>query len=165
MHYAMQQLQQADYVPWSFYNYTKRNGHVHVHAPSIFRGDDCAAFGVSAFGRYGDLLYQNTNDEEKYIEQVAAGELPTQRGYPLTSLDNIIRDVVLCMKFASFDLRWFQQKHGFKLESLCAATLQELQADEFITQSEHEIRLTEKGMLYGDYAGKSLARALMAFYN
>jgi len=52
----MQQLQQADYVPWSFYNYTKRSGHVHVHAPSIFRGDDCAAF-----GRHGDWLYQNTN--------------------------------------------------------------------------------------------------------
>ena len=165
MHYAMQQLQQADYVPWSFYNYTKRGGHVHVHAPSIFRGDDCAAFGVSAFGRHGDWLYQNTNDEEKYIQQVEAGELPVQRGYPLTSLDNIIRDVVLCMKLVSFDLRWFQQKHGFKLESLCAETLHQLQADDFIVLSENEIRLTEKGMLYGDYAGKSLTRALMNFYN
>ena len=165
MHYAMQQLQQADYVPWSFYNYTKRGGHVHVHAPSIFRGDDCAAFGVSAFGRHGDCLYQNTNDEEKYIQQVEAGELPVQRGYPLTSLDNIIRDVVLGMKLVSFDLRWFQQKHGFKLESLCAETLHQLQADDFVALSENQIRLTEKGMLYGDYAGKSLTRALMAFYN
>lgn len=165
MHYAMQEFQQADYVPWSFYNYTRRGGHVHVHAPSIFRGDDCAAFGVSAFGRYGDWLYQNTNDEEKYTQQVEAGELPVQRGYPLTSLDNIIRDVLLCMKLVSLDLRWFQRKHGFKLESLCAATVQQLQEDDFITVSENEIRLTEKGMLYGDYAGKSLARALMAFYN
>ena len=165
MQYAMQQLQQGDYVPWSFYNYTKRDGHVHVHAPSIFHGEDCAAFGVSAFGRHGDWLYQNTNDEEKYIQQVEAGEMPVQRGYPLTSLDNIIRDVVLCMKLSSFDLRWFQQKHGFKLESLCAPTLQELQTDNFITMSENEIRLTEKGMLYGDYAGKSLTRALMNFYN
>ena len=165
MDYAMQQLQQADYVPWSFYNYTKRGGHVHVHAPSIFRGDDCAAFGVSAFGRYGDWLYQNTNDEEKYNEQIEAGELPIQRGYPLTSLDNIIRDVVLGMKLACFDLRWFQQKHGFKLESLCAQTLQELQADGFITVGPDDIRLTAKGMLYGDYAGKSLTRSLMNFYD
>lgn len=165
MDYAMQQLQQADYVPWSFYNYTKRGGHVHVHAPSIFRGDDCAAFGVSAFGRQGDWLYQNTNDEEKYIQQVEAGELPVQRGYGLSSLDNIIRDVVLGMKLACFDLRWFQQKHGFKLESLCAQTLQALQADDFITVGSDEIRLTAKGMLYGDYAGKSLTRALMNFYD
>lgn len=165
MDYAMQQLQQADYVPWSFYNYTKRGGHVHIHAPSIFRGDDCAAFGVSAFGRQGDWLYQNTNDEEKYIQQVEAGELPVQRGYGLTSLDNIIRDVVLGMKLACFDLRWFQQKHGFKLESLCAQTLQELQADGFITVGADDIRLTAKGMLYGDYAGKSLTRSLMNFYD
>lgn len=165
MDYAMQQLQQADYVPWSFYNYTKRGGHVHVHAPSIFRGDDCAAFGVSAFGRQGDWLYQNTNDEEKYIQQVEAGELPVQRGYGLSSLDNIIRDVVLGMKLACFDLRWFQQKHGFKLESLCAQTLQALQADDFITVGSDKIRLTAKGMLYGDYAGKSLTRTLMNFYD
>ena len=111
------------------------------------------------------MLYQNTNDDEKYIQQVEAGELPMQRGYPLTSLDNIIRDVVLGMKLVSFDLRWFQQKHGFKLETLCATTLQELQADDFVTLSENEVRLTEKGMLYGDYAGKSLTRALMNFYN
>jgi oxygen-independent coproporphyrinogen-3 oxidase len=165
MQYAMQQLQAADYVPWSFYNYTKRNGPIHVHSPSIFRGDDCAAFGVSSFGRYGDWLYQNTNDEEKYIQQVEAGELPVQRGYPLTSLDNIIRDVALCMKLVSLDLRWFQRKHGFKLESLCAAALQQLQADDFVTLSQDEIRLTEKGMLYGDYAGKSLVRALLTFYS
>jgi oxygen-independent coproporphyrinogen-3 oxidase len=165
MQFAMQRLQAADYVPWSFYNYTKRDGPVHVHSPSIFRGDDCAAFGVSSFGRYGDWLYQNTNDEEKYIHQVETGELPVQRGYQLTSLDNIVRDVVLCMKLVSFDLRWFQHKHGFKLESLCADTLKQLQADGFITISEDEIRLTEKGMLYGDYAGKSLVRALLSYYN
>jgi oxygen-independent coproporphyrinogen-3 oxidase len=165
MRYSLRELINADYVPWSFFSYTKRGGHQHVHSPSIFRGDDCAAFGVSAFGRYGDWLYQNTNDEEKYIQMAEAGELPAQRGYPLPSLDNMIRDVVLCMKLVRFDLRWFQQKHGFKLESICATTLQQLQADGFIEMEENEIRLTEKGMVYGDYAGKSLARALMAFYN
>jgi Mn-dependent DtxR family transcriptional regulator len=46
-----------------------------------------------------------------------------------------------------------------------ATTLQQLQEDGFIEMEENEIRLTEKGMVYGDYAGKSLARALMAFYN
>jgi oxygen-independent coproporphyrinogen-3 oxidase len=51
------------------------------------------------------------------------------------------------------------------LESLCAAALQQLQADDFVTLSQDEIRLTEKGMLYGDYAGKSLVRALLTFYS
>jgi oxygen-independent coproporphyrinogen III oxidase len=73
--------------------------------------------------------------------------------------------VVLGMKLICFDLRWFQQKHGFKLESLCAETLQALQADGFVTVEADHIRLTEKGMLYGDYAGKSLARTLMNFYD
>lgn len=165
MQYAMEQLQQAEYIPLAFYQFTKRGEHVHIHAPSTFRGDDCIAFGVSAFGRLDDWLFQNTNDERKYIEQTDAGQLPVLRGYHLTSLDNMIRDVVLCMKMVSFDLRWFQHKYGFKLESLCADTIEQLKADEMVTVVEDELRLTPKGILYGDYAGKSLARSLMNMYN
>ncbi|MDD5035805.1 MAG: coproporphyrinogen-III oxidase family protein [Methylococcaceae bacterium] len=164
MQHAMEQLQQADYLPWSFYNFTKRGGPIHVHAPSTFRGDDCCAFGISAFGRLDQWLYQNTNDEQKYIEQVAAGQLPIQRGYNLTSLDDMIRDVVLSMKLVSLDLAWFQHKHGFKLQSLCAETLDRLTAEEFVSVTDDELRLTPKGILHGDYTGKSLARSLMSHY-
>ena len=63
MKHAMTELEKHGYVPWSFYTFTKKGENVHVHSPSIFRGDDCYAFGLSAFGRLGDWLFQNTNDE------------------------------------------------------------------------------------------------------
>lgn len=165
MRHAMEQLEQADYIPWSFYNFTRRGAPMHVHTPSTFRGDDCVAFGVSAFGRLDRWLYQNTNDEQKYLEEIAAGRLPVQRGYNLTSLDDMIRDVVLSMKLVSIDLRWFEHKHGFKLQSLCAATIEQLAADEFVAISDEQLCLTSKGILHGDYTGKSLARSLMNHYN
>jgi len=161
MDYAMERLEKAGYVPWSFYTFTQRGEDVHVHSPSVFRGDDIYAFGTSAFGRLGDYLFQNTNDEEKYIQHLAEGKLSVQRGHYLTAQDNMIRDVVLSMKLVSFDLRNFERKYGYKLETLCATTIRELAQDGFIIMFDDVLRLTRKGILYGDYAGKSLARALM----
>jgi oxygen-independent coproporphyrinogen-3 oxidase len=161
MQYAIDQLEQMGYQPWSFYTYAKAGHHQHVYATSTFMGDDCYAFGVSAFGKLGDTLFQNTNDEQKYIGLLENNQLPVMRGHRLSSLDEMIREVVLGMKLVRFDLRRFQERHGFRLEALCASTLGQLQADDFIALSEEEIRLTAKGILHGDYVGKSLARSLM----
>lgn len=165
MRYAMEQLEEADYLPWSFYTFTKRGENVHLHSPSVFRGDDIYAFGTSAFGRLGDYLFQNTNDEDKYIQMLSEDQLPVQRGHRLTMLDNMIRDVVLSMKLVRFSLHDFAEKYGVKLELLCAETVRELVEDGFITMSDDSLHLTKKGILYGDYAGKSLARSLMAMAN
>jgi oxygen-independent coproporphyrinogen-3 oxidase len=73
----------------------------------------------------------------------------------------MIREVVLGMKLVRFDLRRFQSRYGFKLETLCADVLTRLADDGFITVSDDEIQLTHKGILYGDYSGKSLAKCLM----
>ncbi len=161
MQYALAELTGADYKPWSFFTFTKCGQHQHQYATSTFLGNDCYAFGTSAFGKLGNYLFQNTNDEQKYMALLAEGKLPVTRGHRLTSLDRMIREVVLGMKLVRFDLRRFQRRHGFRLERLCAETLAKLESVGFITLSEDEIRLTDKGILYGDYSGKSLAKCLM----
>lgn len=161
MRYAFDELTKADYVPWSFFTFTRAAQHQHQYATRTFLGEDCYAFGTSAFGKLGDYLFQNTNDEQKYIATLAAGQLPISRGHHLTSLDAIVREVLMGMKLVRFDLRRFQSRYGFKLESLCADTLANLAADGFITLSADAICLTNKGILYGDYSGKSLARRLV----
>jgi oxygen-independent coproporphyrinogen-3 oxidase len=161
MDYAIGELAQADYKPWSFFTFTKCGQYQQKYATSTFLGDDCYAFGTSAFGKLGNYLFQNSNDEQKYMALLAEDQLPVTRGHHLTCLDAMIREVVLGMKLVSFDLRRFQSRYGFKLETLCADTLADLQDKGFITLTEDEIRLTHKGILYGDYSGKSLAKRLM----
>jgi oxygen-independent coproporphyrinogen-3 oxidase len=160
MQYAMEQFEQAHYLPWSFFTFTKQGRYRHDYIPSVWRGNDLYGFGVSAFGCLGDSLLQNTSDLEKYAATVEAGELPLARGYRLTSLDRMVREVLLVMKLLRLDLREFQRRHGFKLESFCASTLKQLELDGFIAMSEHEIELTSKGILYGDYVGHALAECL-----
>lgn len=161
MQYAFEELKKADYKPWSFFTFTKCGQHKHVYSPSTFLGDDCYAFGTSAFGKLGNYLFQNTNDEQKYMALLAKDQLPVSRGHRLTSLDAMIREVVLGMKLVSFDLRRFQSRYGFRLEKLCADTLARLERGGYIILTENEIQLTHKGILYGDYSGKSLAKCLM----
>jgi oxygen-independent coproporphyrinogen-3 oxidase len=160
MQYALEQFEQAQYLPWCFFTFTKEGRYEHVHAPSIWRGDDYYPFGTSAFGRLGSWLFQNTNEVEKYISLVEAGDIPITRGHQLTSLDEMVRDVVLGMKLVHLDLKKFEKKYGFKLDSFCGATMRQLESEGFISLSEDEIVLTSKGMLHGDYVGKSLARSI-----
>lgn len=161
MQYALDEFAKANYLPWSFFTFTRNGEYPHVHAPSIWRGDDYYPFGTSAFGRIGDWLFQNTNDVPKYREQIAAGELAVNRGHYLTAHDLMVRELVLGMKLMRYDLALFEEKFGFEAEKLCAAALDELLKEGFIRIENRIISLTGKGMLHGDYAGKRLGQDLL----
>ncbi len=160
MQYAMEQFEEANYHPWSFFTFTKNGHYVNEYTQNIFGSTDLYGFGVSAYGVLGDTLLQNTSDKEKYTAKVEAGEIPLARGHRLNSLEKMMREVLLGMKLLRLDLREFQRRHGFKLESLCASMLKQLELEGFVSVSEGEIELTSKGILYGDYVGMSLVRAL-----
>ncbi len=161
MQYAMDEFAKANYLPWSFFTFTRNGDYAHVHAPSIWRGGDYYPFGTSAFGRMGDWLFQNTNDVPKYSEQIEADKLPVNRGHHLTAMDLMVRELLLGMKLMTYDMALFEQKFGFQVERLCASALDELVTDGFICVENQIISLTEKGMLYGDYSGKRLAQDLL----
>lgn len=164
MRYALEQFERAQYKPWCFFTFTKFGRYPHKHSPSVWSGNDCYGFGTSAFGSLDDRLLQNTNDHKKYIAALAKGELPVNRGYRLTYVDRMMRDVLLGMKLLSIDLQKFRDKYGYQLETLCAKVIDQLKAQEFITSSGNKIELTRKGILYGDYVGKTLAQSIKNAY-
>lgn len=160
MQYVMEQFEQANYRPWSFFTFTKNGHFVNEYTQSIFETTDLYGFGASAYGVLGDTQLQNTIDLEKYTTTVEAGEIPLARGHHLNSLEKMMREVLLGIKLLRFDLRNFQKRHGFKLESLCASTLKKLELEGFISLSKDEILLTSKGVLYGDYVGQTLVECI-----
>ena len=164
MQYAMERFERDNYIPWSFFTYTKNNSDRSEYIYNIWQGMDFYGFGVSAFGCLGDSLIQNTSDQDKYLATIATEEIPISRGYKFNSVELMIRDVLLGMKLLSFDLKEFQRRYGFKLQSLCASTLKDLKAEGFVSVSDTEINLTSKGILYGDYVGKTLSDALKEMY-
>lgn len=160
MEYAMASFEKANYKPWSFFAFTKNGDYPHIHAPSLWRGEDYLPLGTSAFGKIGDQLYQNTNDPDKYVELIEQGKSPVNRGHKLTCQDKMVRAALLGIKLMKLDLNLFEKAFGYRLEKLCAPIVEELQNAGFVTVSDSEIAMTRKGMLHGDYVGKQLGRGL-----
>jgi oxygen-independent coproporphyrinogen-3 oxidase len=160
MSYAMDELEGAGYHAVNFFTHTRDPRHAQRHISNRWRGEDLCSVGVSAFGSYGNWSYQNTSDLNLYQSQVEEGRLPLLRGYTLTALDLMVRDVVLGMKLLSMDLKDFRKRHGVELKRLCAPTLEALEEQDFIEIDDSEIRLTRKGRLYGDTVGKTLGACL-----
>nr|VFJ62921.1 MAG: oxygen-independent coproporphyrinogen-3 oxidase [Candidatus Kentron sp. FM]VFJ64275.1 MAG: oxygen-independent coproporphyrinogen-3 oxidase [Candidatus Kentron sp. FM]VFK13986.1 MAG: oxygen-independent coproporphyrinogen-3 oxidase [Candidatus Kentron sp. FM] len=161
MRYAMEQFEKARYFPWGFITFTKEGRYEHVHSPRIWRGEDFYPYGTSAFGRLGNWLFQNTNEIEKYISRLESGEVPISRGHHLSTLEEMVRGLVLEMKLIRMDLKKFRERYGFTLASLCGPAMKQLESEGFITFSEDELTLTSKGILHGDYVGKSLGKFLV----
>jgi len=164
MQYAMEQFEQANYLPWSFFTYTKNGSDRSEYIASIWRGMEFYGFGVSSFGCLENSILQNTSDLEKYAATIAANELPLTRGYNLSSLDRMVREVLMGLKLLRLDLQEFKKQHGFSLQALCNSTLHNLEQAGLITTSDRELALTAKGMLYGDYVGQTLADALQKLH-
>lgn len=162
MQYAIDQMNGANYLPWSFFTFTKDGLHESAYAVKTWSGTDCFSFGVSAFGSMDNWLYQNTNDIARYIAEIEEGELPMNRGYVLSSQEQMMKTVLLGMKMISLDLTQFKKKYGFSLQALCGPTLERLQAEDYIQVTDTEVTKTAKGILYGDYTGRCLANSLKA---
>jgi len=164
MEYAMERFARSNYKPWSHFTYTKDGCDRSEYIFNIWQGMDFYGLGVSAFGSMGDSMLQNTADLEKYPAMVKSGELPLARGYSFSSLDKMIRDILLGMKLLRLDLDKFKRVYGFNLKTLCASVLTDLELDGFISVSDNAIELTSKGMLYGDFVGVTLSDYLRKCY-
>lgn len=163
--YAIDELNRANYRPVNFFTFTRGGGYVQRHITSRWQGTDVYAFGSSAFGSLGHWAYQNTNELDRYSERVENGELPIFRGYLYNSLDLMTRDVILGMKLVRFDRAAFRARHGVDVVRLCGPTVAQLEEERFITVDDNAIVLSDRGILYGDYVGRTLASSLEALAN
>jgi oxygen-independent coproporphyrinogen-3 oxidase len=157
---ALDALTEAGYQPVNFFTMTRNGGFVPRHTTTKWQGVDVYAFGASAFGALGNWAFQNAIDLPRYSEVVERGELPVFRGYVYSALELMTRDAILGMKLVRFDRAGFAKRHGFDLVRLCGATLETLEHDGFVTVGSDEVALTRKGILWGDYVGRTVAQAL-----
>jgi oxygen-independent coproporphyrinogen-3 oxidase len=158
--YAFDELRAADYRPVSFFTFTRGGAYAQRHITTRWQGVDTYAFGSSAFGSLGNWAYQNTADVDRYSELVESGVPPIVRGYVYNSLEAMTRDVLLGMKLVRFDRKAFKRRHGVDVIRLCRPVIERLHDEQFIAVDDDAITLSDKGILYGDFVGRTLATAL-----
>ncbi len=112
---------------------------------------DMIGLGMSAIGRIGDTLSQNTRDLEHYHAALDAGQLAVTRGRVLTTDDRLRREIiqqVLCkgrVDFAAIENRWaIEFRHYFRASW---PRLEQLARDGLMTLDDRGLAVTPAGSL------------------
>lgn len=121
-----------------------------VYRDNVWRGCDLIATGVSSFGHFQGVHYQNLDQIEDYMETVNRGELPINRALKPTAHQLLIRELVLLMKEGHVSLGPLNQKYGINVREEFAAAFRNQQAAGYLTVEGDELKLTRKGLLQVD---------------
>lgn len=121
-----------------------------VYRDHLFRGSDLIATGVSSFGHFRGVHYQNLDAIEDYMESVNRGELPINRALQPTNHQMLIRELVLLMKEGQVDLGRINQKYKIRVQDEFAAPLHNQQTAGYLTVDGDQLTLTRKGLLQVD---------------
>ena len=121
-----------------------------VYRDNLFRGSDILASGVSSFGHFQGVHYQNVDQLEDYLKIVEGGELPMNRALRPTAHQRLIREMVLQMKEGRVGVDGFRQKFGVNILEEFAGPLHSQESKGYLTVNSNEIALTRKGLLQAD---------------
>jgi len=121
-----------------------------VYRDNVWRGCDLLATGVSSFGHFQGVHYQNLDRIEDYMETVSAGKLPINRALKPTPHQLLIRELVLLMKEGEVDLARLNQKYSVDTLTEFAVPLANQQHAGYLQLDGHTLRLTRKGLLQVD---------------
>ncbi|MCA9057932.1 MAG: coproporphyrinogen III oxidase family protein [Planctomycetaceae bacterium] len=121
-----------------------------LYRDNLFRGADLLATGVSSFGHFQGVHYQNLDRIEDYLETVGNGQLPINRALRPTPHQLLIRELVLLMKEGQVDLERLNQKYGVDVQQEFGQALSNQQAAGYLEVIDNRLQLTRKGLLQVD---------------
>ncbi|MBD3676761.1 MAG: coproporphyrinogen III oxidase family protein [Planctomycetaceae bacterium] len=148
---AMDTLAEAGYKPSSGNELVKDlETDKFVYRDNLFRGSDLLATGVSSFGHFQGVHYQNLDQIEDYMSTVQNGELPINRAMVPTSHQILIREFVLQLKEGHIDAADFRQKFGVDVLDEFSVPLANQQKAGYLTVEGDQINLTRRGLLQAD---------------
>lgn len=121
-----------------------------VYRDNLFRGSDILAVGVSSFGHFQGVHYQNKDALEEYLKIVQSGELPINRAMTPTTHQKFIREWVLQMKEGHVDGGAIRQKFGLDPFVEFAEPIANQIRAGYLEREHGGVRVTRKGLLQVD---------------
>ena len=121
-----------------------------VYRDNVWRGCDLLATGVSSFGHFQGVHYQNLDRIDDYIAAVNGGDIPVNRALRPTERQLLIREVVLQLKEGQINADTYRQKFGVNILEDFADAFANQQAAGYLNVDGDQITLTRKGLLQVD---------------
>lgn len=128
-----------------------------VYQEAQYRGADLLAAGVSSFGYFDGVHYQNQASLERYLHSISECGHARIRAYRLSAEERMVREFILQLKLGGASASEFRDKFGVDLSEQFAAPLKECAQRAWLSHDEQGVRLTREGLLRVD-------RLLPAFY-
>lgn len=158
--WGLDRLREAGYRPSTYFTFTRDGRHGQRHIIARWRGEDMYGIGASAFGSVGGISRQNVSEIDDYLARIESGRSATQRVLSLSSVDHMMRDVIIGLKTTEIDLQDYRRRHGVDLGFLLAEDIARLSGSGLIEIADGPLRLTAEGVLYGDYCGRQLGAGM-----
>ncbi|HUQ68435.1 MAG TPA: coproporphyrinogen-III oxidase family protein [Planctomycetaceae bacterium] len=121
-----------------------------VYRDNLFRGSDILCAGVSSFGHFQGVHYQNFDAIADYQTTVESGELPINRALRPTPHQLLIREFVLQMKEGRVSANPFRDKFGVDVLDEFREPLANQEAKGYLRVDGDDVTLTRKGLLQVD---------------
>lgn len=121
-----------------------------VYRDNVWRGCDLLGTGVSSFGHFHGVHYQNLDRIEDYMETVNRGELPINRAMQPTRHQLLIRELVLLMKEGQVSLDRLSTKYGVDVVAEFSEPFRNQEKAGYLTLEGSQLKLTRKGLLQVD---------------
>jgi oxygen-independent coproporphyrinogen-3 oxidase len=121
-----------------------------VYRDNLFRGSDIVAVGVSSFGHFQGVHYQNLDQLEEYLAAVHDGQLPINRAMTPTEQQLLIREWILQMKEGYVPAAPFRRKFNVDPLQEFAEPIANQERAGYLERDGDAIRLTRKGLLQAD---------------
>ncbi|MEL7497589.1 MAG: coproporphyrinogen-III oxidase family protein [Planctomycetota bacterium] len=152
LNYAYDEFLSAGYKISSAYTVVKDNNKVNFsYRDNLWQGSDLLATGIASFGHVSGVHYQNIADMEKYkSDLMEKGELPLGRAYRPSSLQLLIREMILQLKRGYLDVAYFRNKFDIDITEHWSNEFGSHAADGMLTIDSDRIELTRKGFLHAD---------------
>ncbi len=156
--YGFNELAKAGYDISSAYTMVKsRQTGRFVYRDSLWHGADMFGTGVASFGHVSRVHVQNVDAWEKYTDMLQRGELPLNRALPITTRQQLLREMMLQLKTGRLQTDYFQRKFGADILRDFADGFARLTTDGFLSRTNGALELTRPGLLQVD-------RLLPAFF-
>ena len=121
-----------------------------VYRDNLFRGSDILAVGVSSFGHFQQVHYQNLDRIQDYSAAVAEDRLPINRALRPSDHQRFIREWILQMKEGVVDARPFREKFGRDpMQEFAGPIANQVEAG-YLEADADGVKLTRKGLLQAD---------------
>lgn len=121
-----------------------------VYRDNVWRGCDLIAAGVSSFGHFQGVHYQNVDQLQDYLSTLETGVLPINRALRPTDRQRLIREFVLQIKEGHVSAASFRRKFGVNILEEFAKPLSAQMSKGYLTLCGEDVTLTRKGLLQAD---------------